>query len=165
MVAATQSRQRTESPERWAKALSRAIAANLAYIELVGGDGAWAVSSQRDSERGYVATTHTCTCEAGRSGDPVCCHRALVRVLTGYGEPALEPAPQKCPSCTAGKVEEWGVSGPIGFKVCAVCGGAGELPARRLDDLSWDDLPPYRELSPEEQRATGHARRQPVAAA
>src|SRR3954449_4087875 len=109
--------QRVESPERWDKALQRAMDANLIYIELIAGDGAWAVSSQRDCERGYIATTVTCTCEAGRSGDPVCAHRALVRVLVGaYPLPAdAEPAPvdvnatvirlARCPSCSGGKIE------------------------------------------------------------
>src|SRR5215208_7689458 len=90
-------RQRVDSPERWQKALERAMEANLAYIELIAGDGAWAVSSRQDCERGYIATTRTCTCEAGRSGDPVCCHRALVRALTGV---MPVDAPSDCPKCS-----------------------------------------------------------------
>jgi len=79
----TMTRTRQATPERWARALQRAMAANLAYMELIGGDGSWAISSTRDNERGYITTTDTCTCEAGRAGDEVCCHRALVRALTG----------------------------------------------------------------------------------
>ena len=51
-------------------ARDRAIAANRASIELIGGDGA--VSSSRDDERGSLLTSHTCGCAAGRGGDPIC---------------------------------------------------------------------------------------------
>src|SRR4051794_36672949 len=91
---------RVDSPERWEKALQRAMDANLAYMELIAGDGAWAVSSQRDTERGYIATTQTCTCEPGRSGDPICAHRALVRVLVGmFPLPELEDAATSAEPC------------------------------------------------------------------
>jgi hypothetical protein len=90
---------RIETPERWAAALERAAAANLAYMELIGGDGAWAVSSTKDPERGYVATAGACTCEAGRAGDPVCLHRALVRRLVGLMDDRPDPTPPAAPAC------------------------------------------------------------------
>lgn len=79
----SKTRTRHATPARWQAALQRAMVANLAYMELTGTDGAWAISSTRDDERGYLATTHTCTCQAALSGDEVCLHRALVRALTG----------------------------------------------------------------------------------
>src|SRR5215207_6751817 len=90
---------RQDTPLRWQRALGRAMLANLSYMELVSGDGAWAVSSSTDCERGYIATTRTCTCEAGRAGDPVCAHRALVRALTGVMPVDVEPSPADCLWC------------------------------------------------------------------
>ncbi len=84
----SKTRTRHATPARWQAALQRAMVANLAYMELTGSDGAWAVSSTRDDERGYLATTYTCTCQAALSGDEVCLPRALVRALTG---PMPEP--------------------------------------------------------------------------
>ena len=115
--------QRVESPERWQRALQRAMDANLIYIELIGGDGAWAVSSQRDCELGYVATTGTCTCEAGRSGDPVCCHRALVRVLVGMLPLDPEPTSALIPPALSDVVD------------CPDCHGCGVHYSRELERL------------------------------
>lgn len=85
----SKTRTRQATPARWQAALQRAMAANCAYMQLEGAGGAWAISSTQDDERGYLATTHTCTCQAALSGDEVCLHRALVRALTGtMPEPA-----------------------------------------------------------------------------
>lgn len=127
------SRIRTDSPERWQKAFERAMAANLAYIELIGGDGAWAVSSSSDPERGYIATTDTCTCAAGRGGDPCCLHRALVRVLTGTMP--VDPAPElvvvPCQECGGrGHVEIYFGGGLNDYATedCGRCAGTGINP-------------------------------------
>lgn len=34
-----------------------------------------------------------------------------------------------CPSCTAGKVEVWGVGHVIGYELCVVCHGSGRVAA------------------------------------
>ena len=121
----TTTEPRGESWARWQAALDRAIAANLSYIELMDGDGAWAVGSSQDSERGYLVTSHTCTCAAGRGGDPICKHRALVRALVGL----LPLDGVACPSCNGG--------GAVYFcsgnqEPCAHCGGTGVKPDLRL---------------------------------
>jgi hypothetical protein len=118
---------RVETPARWQLALSRAIRANLSYMELIGGDGAWAVSSTRDEEQGYVVTLDTCTCAAGRGGDPICCHRALVRALTGLLPLDPPPATIACGHCSAGRVEEWTAGHISGSQPCSICGGTGRL--------------------------------------
>ncbi len=109
--------------------MTRAITANLSYMELVGGDGAFAVSSTKDDERGYIATAGSCTCEAGRGGDPVCCHRALVRVLTG-AMPLDAETPADCPDCCGCGVNDYGR-----YRLpCETCGGSGVRPDHRLRD-------------------------------
>jgi hypothetical protein len=118
-------RPRVDSPERWQKALSRALLANLSYIELIGGDGAFAVSSTGDEEAGYIATVGSCTCPAGRGGDPVCCHRALVRVLTGV---MPVDAPDECGDCCGCGRQSFGLYD----LPCDSCGGSGIKPDRRL---------------------------------
>jgi hypothetical protein len=121
---------RAETLQRWRLALSWALAANVSYMELIGGDGAWAISSARDGERGYITTTGTRTCEAGKADDPVCLHRALVRVLTGMMPVYMEPAAAvRCPVCW-GKGERWAGSGddernPQRFITCPECSGTG----------------------------------------
>ena len=46
----------------------------------------------------------------------------------------------RCPSCTAGKIEEWVAGHVSGWKPCAVCGGAGTVsapqPMPRLDNVA-----------------------------
>jgi hypothetical protein len=133
-VVQSQVRIRVESPERWASALQRAMDANLIYIELIAGDGAWAVSSQCDCERGYIATTHTCTCEAGRSGDPVCCHRALARALVGVM--SVEEETPETPPCRVCHGDGTSFSEWYGERrPCDSCGGTGIRPDHRPQGL------------------------------
>lgn len=123
---------RTETPERWQKALSRAISHNLAYMELIGGDGAFAVASTKDDEQGYIATIGSCTCPAGRGGDPVCCHRALVRALTGMMPVDTESQAVECVWCRGcGKVEN---TVELRYDICPTCGGSGVRPNHHLHD-------------------------------
>jgi len=114
-------RPAADTPARWVAALERAVAANLAYMQLAGGDGAWAVASTRDPETGYVATTDTCTCPAGRAGDPCCCHRALVRALLGLLPPPAAGA--VCATCLGtGHVEEQREEGGVPVAWVVPCG-------------------------------------------
>jgi hypothetical protein len=119
---------RQDTPERWQKALSRAISHNLGYMELIGGDGAFAVSSTKGEESGYIATTRTCTCQAGRGGDPVCCHRALVRALTGA---MPVDAPDECGDCCGCGRQSFGTYD----LPCESCGGTGVRLDHRLTGL------------------------------
>ena len=105
---------RTESPERWQRALGRAMASGIDALE-VGGSTMWAVESQ--SRPGTVflvdAEARSCTCEAAAGGDPVCAHRALARFVAG----TLALPTATCPACSGGR---W---------VAAGCGGWGEVVA------------------------------------
>jgi len=113
------------TPERWRAALGRAVEANLIYLELIGGDGAFAVSSSRDPEAGYIATTGSCTCPSGRSGAVICLHRALVRCLVGELPVEPEPEPQVCPNCLgSGASSYWNGEGGLSsfsYEPCPVC--------------------------------------------
>lgn len=122
MVQAT---QRVGTSERWASALERVAIANPIYMELIGGDGAFAVSSSADCEQGYVATVDTCTCQAGRNGDPVCLHRALVRALVGQLPVGPAPQTEACRDC-CGCGEQWF---PSGARKCDACQGSGRVVA------------------------------------
>jgi len=122
--------QRTETPERWARALDRALDAGLEVFR-VADTGERFVTSASQLDTLHRCDGEVCTCVAAVAGDPVCQHRAVVRWTLGtlpvvvVRVDALAPSP--CPSCTAGKIEEWGVSGPIGWMPCSICGGSGVL--------------------------------------
>jgi hypothetical protein len=125
----------TESAARWQKALARAIANGL-EVFVVNDTGERMVTSSSALDTLYRSDGRHCTCAAGLAGDPICQHRAVVRYVMGWlpapasGAPALLPvATRRCLSCTNGKVEEIGVSGPIGWAPCSVCQGSGTLPA------------------------------------
>jgi hypothetical protein len=149
--------RRTESADRWMKALDRALANGL-EVFVVNDTGERMVTSASQLDTLYRTNGRHCTCAAALAGDPVCQHRAVVRYVMGWlGEPspsspAARPAvTRRCLSCTAGKVETWGVSGPIGWTACSVCGGTGALPAPQpqpeaapvfdLTTFLWGDLP------------------------
>lgn len=77
----------------------------------------------------YRVTPDGCSCAAGTCGVP-CMHRAcyLAQIselpLDETPAPALLPvATERCISCSNGRVEEWGVSGPIGWTACEFCQG------------------------------------------
>ena len=121
---------RRETPERWATALQRSIALGVeVFVAADSGERFVTSASQLDTLHRTDGTE--CTCKAGLSGDPVCCHRAAVRFCLGWlatGDAAPAVA-QKCPSCSAGKIVEVGISGPIGCTPCPACGGTGVVPA------------------------------------
>ena len=122
--------QRAASPERWAKALDRALAAGLEVFR-VADTGEVMVTGSSQLDTLHRCDGEACTCAAAVAGDPVCMHRAVVRrtlgtlpvVVVHVDELALEA----CAACVAGKVEEWGVSGVIGCRPCGVCGGSGAI--------------------------------------
>lgn len=140
-------RQRIESPERWAKALQRAIAHGIDILDIAGDPGHFAVESQ--SRPGVVhlvdAAGRGCTCEAATTGDPVCAHRAIVRFVAGLltmpvapavpakGTPAETPASVECGECHGRGWHYVEVKGGRAFPdqvACRRCGGAGRMPVR-----------------------------------
>src|SRR4051812_30657527 len=90
----TANRQRVASPERWAKALQRAIDHGIDVLDIVGDPTHFAVESQ--SRPGVVhlvdAAGRVCTCEAAMTGDAVCAHRAIVRFAAGLLAMPVAPA-------------------------------------------------------------------------
>jgi len=122
MVQATVTR--TES-KRWAAALDRAIEEALdVLIEPISGEAF--VESATQPGLLYQVSASTCSCPAGRRGLP-CKHRACYLAQIDEFPMAIAVAPSPCSSCVSGKVQEWGVSGPIGCRDCGVCGGTGVI--------------------------------------
>lgn len=119
---------RPDTRERWIKAAERAADKGIQVAQLQG-SGQWIATSSKPGIAYELAVTgnvvHGCSCPAGLANDPVCCHRAAWLVSIG----AITLGPKRCPSCTAGKIEELGVSGPIGWQHCSRCGGSGFLAA------------------------------------
>ncbi|MGC4192810.1 MAG: hypothetical protein QM589_16825 [Thermomicrobiales bacterium] len=74
---------RSDTPQRWQKALERAQRAGLQLRQLMG-SGAWIVTSERDDEAAYMVTEFDCECFAAEFGDPVCKHRAMLRHRLGH---------------------------------------------------------------------------------
>jgi hypothetical protein len=96
MAVQMQRRTRTESAERWEKALQRAIANGLEVFQ-VADTGERMVTSASQLDTVHRTDCRHCTCAAGVAGDPVCQHRAVVRFIMGWlpepspAAPALAP--------------------------------------------------------------------------
>ena len=98
-VAATR-RPALETPDRWRRALERAIAAGL-EVFVVADTGERMVTSASKADRLHRSDGYRCTCEAALAGDPVCRHRAVVRYVLGWpilAEPTPAPS-RRCPLC------------------------------------------------------------------
>lgn len=136
-------RPRVESPERWQKALERAVAGNV-QVRQLRGSGQWVATSSSDPTIAYELdvtgnVVHGCTCPAAEHADPVCAHRAMAWYLIGALDlpeptPVPEPAPVtetvRCPDCggdgfikimTGGRFSDW-VPG-----TCHRCASTGEV--------------------------------------
>jgi len=98
-VAATR-RPALETPDRWRRALERAIAAGL-EVFVVADTGERMVTSASKADQLHRSDGYRCTCEAALAGDGCCSHRAVVRFVSG--RLALHegtPAPgRRCPLC------------------------------------------------------------------
>ena len=122
---------RPETPERWERALQRALANGLeVFVAADTGERMVTSASQLDTLHRTDGTE--CTCKAGLSGDPVCCHRAVVRFVSGWlGDgpetPAPALAPVACLRCNGcGRVPN---DYRERYDPCPVCGGTGGVPA------------------------------------
>jgi hypothetical protein len=92
------SRRRQATPERWQRALERAMLAGVQVRQLQG-SGQWIVTSASDPAAAYETDGIACTCPAAQlGGDPVCLRRAAYwhhqGVLDFDGGPA-SPAPSQ----------------------------------------------------------------------
>ena len=82
---------RHASPERWQRALQRALFAGVAAKQ-VAGSGEWIVSSASRPGIAYCTDGVACDCEAAMlGGDPVCLHRAAYWFAVGVLERDPEP--------------------------------------------------------------------------
>ncbi|MDQ3695035.1 MAG: hypothetical protein M3464_15615 [Chloroflexota bacterium] len=103
-MATTIRRPRVATPQRWQKALSRAIDGQVQVRQLAG-CGAWIATSASDPSTAYELeitgeVAHGCSCLAGLNSDPVCCHRAMFYHQLGHLDPEPEPpAPAICRAC------------------------------------------------------------------
>ena len=109
--------RRQATPERWQRALQRALFAGVEAKQLAG-SGQWIVSSASRPGIAYRTDGITCDCEAAMlGGDPVCLHRAAYWYAVGVLEPVPDPpapaAPVVCFRCRGTEVD------------CPVCQGAG----------------------------------------
>ena len=123
--------QRQATPERWQRALKRALFAGVKAKQLAG-SGEWIVSSASRPGIAYQTDGITCDCEAAMLGDdPVCLHRAAYWYAVGVLE--LDPEPE--PPAPASPVSCWQCNGcgqqwyRGGYALpCAACRGAGVAP-------------------------------------
>ena len=126
MAVQMQTRTRTESAERWSTALQRSIALGL-EVFVVADTGERMVTSASQLDTLHRSDGDICTCKAGLSGDPVCCHRAAVRFVQGRLSDETA-APADCSSCTG--------CGVVVYRTfeerCLDCGGSGVRVDRRL---------------------------------
>src|SRR4051794_28641296 len=90
----TITRQRVETPERWEKALQRALDGGVEIFRIAG-TGEMVATSATKLDTVYRVDGHQCECEAALAGDPICTHRAAARFilgwLTGQAAPVVEP--------------------------------------------------------------------------
>ena len=112
--------QRQATPERWQRALQRALFAGV-EAKQIAGSGEWIVSSASRPGIAYRTDGTACECEAALlGGDPICLHRAAywyavgVLELDGDGPEDTPPAPAAV--CFRCQGRETG---------CPVCQGAG----------------------------------------
>ena len=105
--------------------------------------GRWMAISASTPGLVYALSGFSCSC-AGFQSHQRCSHPALLLRRLGWLPelgpelgpelPSVAPVPaaivatERCISCTVGKIEEWGVSGPIGCRPCDICGGSGRVP-------------------------------------
>ncbi len=124
-------RNRQASPERWQRALERALFAGVEAKQLAG-SGEWIVSSASRPGIAYRTDGVECDCEAAMlGGDPVCLHRAAYWYAQGVLELDPEPdppapvAPVSCFACN-GCGQQWYRGG---FALpCSACDGTGAAP-------------------------------------
>src|SRR5437016_3615807 len=122
---------RQATPERWQRALERALFAGV-EAKQIAGSGEWIVSSASRPGVCYRTDGIECECEAAMlGGDSVCLHRAAywyavgVLELDSEPEPPASAAPVECFACNGCDVQHFrgGYALP-----CPACGGKGVAP-------------------------------------
>ena len=146
-------RNRQASPERWQKAVQRAIDEHI-EVRQVNANGMWTASSGSDPKLAYVlevvaGVVRSCSCPAGEFGDPCCKHAAHYYLDAGLLDPEPDPpalgVTQDCPDCRGCGVlydRELDRLGLL-YPPCLTCSGSGM--ARHADATA---LPPISQPSP-----------------
>ena len=88
---------RTASPERWARAVTRAVAEGV-QVRQINASGAWVATSGTQANVAYLleivgGVVRSCSCPAGEFGDPCCKHAARFYLDAGMLDPE-PPAPK-----------------------------------------------------------------------
>jgi len=120
-------RPRTDSAQRWQAALQRAIENGIEVFRIAG-TGEYVVTSATKLDTVYRSDGISCECDAARSGDSICQHRAVVRYVTGWIEELPLPTivPVACRGCNGcGRIPN---DFHQRYDVCPVCGGTGIAP-------------------------------------
>jgi hypothetical protein len=114
------------TPERWQRALQRALFAGV-EAKQIAGSGEWIVSSASRPGIAYRTDGIECDCEAAQlGGDPVCLHRAAYWYAVGVLERDPEPEP---PASAAPVICFRCCGAQAGCPVCQ-CVGAASLSAQ-----------------------------------
>jgi hypothetical protein len=140
VVSSTEVRAKPETPERWAKALERAIANGVEPLQIAG-TGEWVVTSASKLGTVYRTDGFACECDAALHGDGVCQHRAVVRFVLGLltlpqQEPAAMPMTLTTIDCGACHGRGWNYVETNGGRAfpeqvaCRRCVGTGQVPVR-----------------------------------
>ncbi len=128
-------RQRTATPARWQKALTRALDNGIEAFRIAG-TGAFVVTSATKLDTVYRTDGDRCECEAALGCDPVCQHRAVVRFILGWLPEPSPPTPAApalipCRDCrgegsqrmqTGGGLADWWAV------PCRACNSTGTVP-------------------------------------
>ena len=114
-----------ENPQRWARALDRAINDGLDVLVCAATGEAFVESASRPGTL-YAVSVDGCDCTAGQHGQ-ICKHRAAY--LAQIGELAL-PAPATCLWCSGAGRQEDMLNDQ--FVTCPDCNGSGKRVDRRL---------------------------------
>lgn len=75
----TTRRPNADTPARWDAALGRSLTEGVRVMQLPT-TGVWVATSGTNADTAYVVTETDCECYAGAHGDPVCKHRAALRL-------------------------------------------------------------------------------------
>lgn len=114
---------------RWNRALERAHAAGITATPVA--RKPWFAVSSTDHTVVYMTDRDRCTCAAAQHGDPVCCHRALVRdITTPHPEPPAQDAIIERQPCTHCAASGWQASRLSNWDACRCenCDGTGFVP-------------------------------------
>lgn len=130
MVATANRPRRVASPERWQKALARAIENGVSAYQ-VANSGAWVVTSKSNPGVVYQTDGVECGCQAWLNGDPVCLHRAAYFAAVGMLDLDGDNNPEPSPTAPVAAL-------PVPYK-CATCedSGAVRVPNRIRPDLTY----------------------------